>query len=61
MGFEVSIHFFHEVAKLMWSFMPDKFESRKIIFFDFFWWKDITIPLKQLFLARATYHALKYF
>ena len=44
----VSIPYFHEAATLMQSYMPDKLQSQKKIFFKFFWWKDITIPLTIL-------------
>ena len=32
----VSVHFFHEAATLMQSYMPDKLQSQKKVFLKFF-------------------------
>ena len=42
----VSVHFIHVVATLMKSFMPDKLQSRKKVFFNFFDGKTLPYTLR---------------
>ena len=40
----VYIHFFHKMATLMYSFMPDKLQTRKKFFSDFSYGKTLLYP-----------------